>query len=190
MSDTLAAFIQGIHPLPPALLEQVAGSFRRLLYPKHHLLLRPGRICTSLYFMEQGCVRYFYTDETGKETNVWFSFERELIADALSFTRQSASEESIQLLEDSELYAIDYADVQRLLRTQHAFAMWYIRMLEQHYIPQIEDRVTDLQFLNARQRYEKLLYLFPDITNRVSLGHIASFLNITQETLSRIRAVR
>jgi CRP-like cAMP-binding protein len=190
MSDTLASFIQSIHPLPAALLQQVKGSFRQLRYPKYHLLLRPGRICTALYFTERGAARYFYTDETGKETNVWFSFEGELIADALSFTRQLPSEEGIQLLEDGELYAIDYTDIQRLLREQHAFALWYIRMLEQHYIPQIEDRVTDLQFLNARQRYEKLLHRFPDITNRISLGHIASFLNITQETLSRIRAAR
>jgi CRP-like cAMP-binding protein len=60
--------------------------------------------------------------------------------------------------------------------------------VELHYIAQIEDRLTDLQFLDAKQRYQKLLSLYPDITNRISLGNIASYLNITQETLSRIRS--
>jgi CRP-like cAMP-binding protein len=63
-------------------------------------------------------------------------------------------------------------------------------MVELHYISQIEDRISDLQFLDAKQRYSKLLEQHPDITNRVSLGHIASYLNITQETLSRIRSAK
>jgi CRP-like cAMP-binding protein len=60
--------------------------------------------------------------------------------------------------------------------------------VELYYISQIEDRIADLQFLDAKERYQKLLNLCPDITNRISLGNIASYLNITQETLSRIRA--
>ncbi|NBO61806.1 MAG: Crp/Fnr family transcriptional regulator, partial [Flavobacteriia bacterium] len=58
---------------------------------------------------------------------------------------------------------------------------------ENFYVHQIEDRISDLQFLSATQRYEKLLAQYPSISQRISLGHIASYLNITQETLSRIR---
>jgi hypothetical protein len=61
-------------------------------------------------------------------------------------------------------------------------------LVEQHYVAQIEDRIADLQFLNAKQRYQKLLNLYPEITHRISLGNISSYLYITQETLSRIRA--
>ena len=75
-----------------------------------------------------------------------------------------------------------------LLIKHHSFALWYIRLVELHYVTQIEDRVSDLQLLDAKQRYQKLLLQSPDINNRVSLKHIASYLNITQETLSRIRA--
>jgi CRP-like cAMP-binding protein len=86
------------------------------------------------------------------------------------------------------LYSIEHADLQALLQKHHSFAIWYIKLVEFHYVSQIEDRVADLQFLDAKQRYQKLLNQYPDITNRVSLGNIASYLNITQETLSRIRA--
>jgi CRP-like cAMP-binding protein len=138
--------------------------------------------------MTQGAVRYFYTNDQGEETNTWFSLDTQIITDAPSLVNQTPSQESIQLMEDSELYSIEYAEIQTLLQKHHSFALWYIRLVELHYISQIEDRIADLQFLGAKERYLKLLNLYPDITNRISLGNIASYLNITQETLSRIRA--
>jgi hypothetical protein len=138
--------------------------------------------------MTQGAVRYFYTNDQGKEINTWFSLDTQIISDAPSLVNQTVSEESIQLIEDSEMYSIEYAALQTLLQKHHSFALWYIKLVELHYVSQIEDRISDLQFLDAKQRYQKLLSLYPDITNRVSLGNIASYLNITQETLSRIRS--
>jgi CRP-like cAMP-binding protein len=138
--------------------------------------------------MTKGAVRYYYTNEQGKEMNTWFSMDRQVIADTSSLVKKEPSEESIQLLEDSEMYAIEYTSLQTLIHKHHAFSLWYIKLVELYYIAQIEDRLTDLQFLDAKQRYQKLLSLYPNITNRISLGNIASFLNITKETLSRIRA--
>lgn len=184
----LKSFIQKIHPLPPQLLEELAACFQFYEFPKNYYLLKQGRTCHQLWFLVKGAVRYFYTDEEGKEINVWFSFEPDIIADTPSLIQQTPALESIQLLEDSSIYAIDYVVLQRLLQQHHALALWYIKLFETYYVPQMEDRVSDLQFLNARQRYEKLLGQFPNITNRISLGHIASYLNISQETLSRIRS--
>ncbi len=169
-------------------MEDVLLQLQHLEYPKKYFLLKQNRICNYLWFLTKGAVRYFYTTEDGKELNVWFSFEGDIISDAPSFANQSPAFESIQLLEDSELYALPYDSLQSLLAKHHAFALWYIKLIEKHYVSQIEDRLGDLQFLNASERYHKLLVKFPNITNRVSLGHIASYLNITQETLSRIRA--
>jgi CRP-like cAMP-binding protein len=138
--------------------------------------------------MTKGAARYFYTNDQGKEINTWFSLDTQIISDAPSLVNQTVSEESIQLIEDSEMYSIEYAALQTLLQKHHSFALWYIKLVELHYVSQIEDRISDLQFLDAKQRYQKLLSLYPDITNRVSLGNIASYLNITQETLSRIRS--
>jgi CRP-like cAMP-binding protein len=120
--------------------------------------------------------------------NTWFSLDTQIVTDTTSFVKQEPAHESIQLMEDSELYSITYASLQTLLQKHHSFALWYIKLVEVHYVSQIEDRIADLQFLDAKQRYQKILTQQPDITNRVSLGNIASYLNITQETLSRIRA--
>jgi CRP/FNR family transcriptional regulator, anaerobic regulatory protein len=188
MKKDIAFFINTIYPLPATVMEDVLGHLQYLEYPKNYFLLKEGRTCRCLWFLMKGAVRYFYVHEDGKEHNVWFSFDNDIVADASSLVSQKASEENIQLLEDSELYAIEYIDLQNLLQKHHSFALWYIKLIEKYYIAQIEDRVADLQFLSAKQRYEKLLTQFPNISNRINLGYIASYLNITQETLSRIRA--
>jgi CRP-like cAMP-binding protein len=188
MKVSLEDIIQSIYLLPEQVLDDVLEHFQHLEYPKNHILLKPGKPCKHIWFMTKGAVRYYYTNEQGKEMNTWFSIDRQVIADTTSLVKKEPSEESIQLLEDSEMYSIEYTSLQTLIQKHHAFSLWYIKLVELHYIAQIEDRLADLQFLDAKQRYKKLLSLYPDITNRISLGNIASFLNITQETLSRIRA--
>ena len=188
MDTKITTFINSINPLPNDILEDVISHFQHLEYPKNYFLLKQGRPCKYLWFLVKGSVRYFYLDDDGKENNVWFSLDVDVVTDAPSFSSQKPSNENIQLLEDSELYAIEYNHLKALLTEHHAFALWHISLIEKYYISQIEDRIGDLQFLTAKQRYEKLLAQFPSISNRVSLGHIASYLNITQETLSRIRS--
>ncbi len=187
MKTTLEDIIQTIYFLPQEVLEDVLGNFQHLEYPKNYFLLKPGKPCKQIWFMTKGAVRYFYTNDQGKEMNTWFSLDEQIITDAPSLVNQTPSQESIQLMEDSEMYSIEYPEIQALLQKHHSFALWYIKLVELHYISQIEDRIADLQFLDAKQRYQKLLNIYPNITNRISLGNIASYLNITQETLSRIR---
>ncbi len=188
MNASLLQLIQVGNPLPEPLLQEMSAHFQLMELPKGYYLHRQGRVCQHLWFMLQGAVRYFHLNEEGKEVNVWFSFDTDIISDAPSVVTQKPSLESIQLLEDSVLYALDYAQLKSMMQQHHLIALWYIQLVEHYYVAQIEERIGDLQFLNARQRYEKLLIQFPNITNRLSLGHMASYLHITPETLSRIRS--
>lgn len=188
MKPEISTFINYIHPLADEVLEDVLQHFQKLEYPKNFLLLKQGRTCDYLWFLTKGAVRYFYTSNENKDNNVWFSIDRDIVVDTPSFLHSKPSESNIQLLEDSELFAINRNSIDSLLLKHHSFALWYIKLFEKYYVNQIEDRIGELQFLTAKQRYEKLLVQFPSISQRISLGHIASYLNITQETLSRIRA--
>jgi len=188
MKITLDKILNKIFPLTKDVLDEVVLHSEHLEYPKNYILLKQGRTCKFLWFMTIGAVRYFYTNEDGKEMNTWFSLDQQIVTDVPSLVHQSESYETIQLIEDSEFFAINYDSLQMLLQKHHNFALWYIKLVELNYVSQIEERIADLQFLAAKQRYQKLLIIYPDITNRVILGHIASYLNITQETLSRIRA--
>lgn len=186
----LESIIKDIQRLPLEVMEELLPHFEYIEYPKNFQLLRQGEQCRKIWLIQKGIARYYHIDEKGRDRTVWFSFEKDFIADAPSLLEQKVSYESIELLEDSELYYIDFSKVRALLEKRHSFALWYIKILETVYIPQLEDRIADLQFLSARERYTKLQEEFPQLGNRVNLGYIASFLNITQETLSRIRAQR
>ncbi|NBR14219.1 MAG: Crp/Fnr family transcriptional regulator, partial [Crocinitomicaceae bacterium] len=122
MKVTLEEIIQSIYPLPQQVLEDVLEHFQHLEYPKNYFLLKPGKPCKYLWFMIEGAVRYFYTNEQGKEINTWFSLDTQIITDTTSFVHQEPAQESIQLIENCELCAIEYSALQTLLQKHHSFA--------------------------------------------------------------------
>ncbi|MGD1842837.1 MAG: Crp/Fnr family transcriptional regulator [Thermonemataceae bacterium] len=188
MDTDVTEFIQGVWELPKEVLEEFCKSFQLLDIPKDYFLLREGKVCKHIWVIHRGLVRHFYTDEKGKERNTWFSAEYSFTSNVISLLNQNASRESIQLLEDSIIYAIPQATITALQQKHHSFCRWYIKMLESFYFAQIDQRVDELQFLNATERYHNLLERAPTFSRRISLGNISSYLNISQETLSRIRS--
>lgn len=187
--DMLQKVLQNIFPLPAEVLQELSVYLKPMEYPKNYVLLRQGRICEHIYFLTKGVCRYFHTSAEGKETNVWFSLEGDALASLSSFTRQLPSQQSIQLMEDSEMFAIQRSDFEQMLAKFVEFRQMYSSFLEEE-IMKMEERIYELQFLPAKERYARLLEKYPSLPQRVNLGHIASYLNITQETLSRIRADR
>lgn len=187
MSASLRTFIDRIQPLPEPVMADLMAACEWMEFPKNYVLLRQGSPCDQMYFLMQGAMRYYYTDGDNHETNVWFSIDDDVVTDSSSLVKRAPAGMSIQLLEDAQMYRIRLEHVEELLLKHHAFALWHIQMIYRYHILRVEERLNELQFFTARQRYEKLIQTFPGITNRISLGHIASYLNITQETLSRIR---
>jgi CRP/FNR family transcriptional regulator, anaerobic regulatory protein len=153
--------------------------------PKNHLLLKEGKICRHLYFITQGCARSFYYKD-GKEITSWFAFETDAVTSMYSFVSQKPSFENIEILEESVLYAISFDNLQKMYLEYPEFNLIGRLFTEKYYI-ELEERVMSLQFLTAKERYQKLLAQQPMLLQRVTLGQVASYLGITQETLSRIR---
>ena len=86
------------------------------------------------------------------------------------------------------MFKISYKSIIELQNKHHSFCLWFIKMLEKCYFNQIEQRIEELQFFDAKERYKTLLEKNPSFAQRISLGNLASYLNISQETLSRIRS--
>lgn len=159
--------------------------FEELVLPKNEFLVTEGKICRHLYFLQQGALRGFY-NLNGKEITHWFAFEQDFVTSFHSFITQQPAVESIQLIEGCVLWSISkekleflldqYREVERLLRM--AYEKYYIRL---------EERFVNAQFKTAAERYQDLLAQSPHILQRASLGAVASYLGISQETLSRIR---
>lgn len=139
-----------------------------------------------MYFLETGSLRGYYNLD-GKEITHWFGFENDFITSFHSFITQQPAIESIQLLENSTLWSISKEALTGLYNQHHEIERLVRIVYEQYYI-RLEERYVNAQFKTATERYEELLQQRPHIVERVSLGHIAAYLGISQETLSRIRS--
>ncbi len=141
-----------------------------------------------LYFIKKGIVRAFVPDISGEKT-FWFGIEGEVVLSMRSYVYGKPSYENIELLEPCELYRISIPALQQMYEEDNALANWGRKLAEQELI-KVEERLISAQTKNATERYRQLMDNTPHLLQRVPLGYIASYLGITQASLSRIRAER
>lgn len=157
------------------------------LKKKAHFAIN-GKICDAIGFIVQGSVRYYHLKE-GIDITGYFSFENEFVSAYKSFLKQEPSISYIQALEDTELIAISYQEMQALLKHNLlAYKMErFGRLVAEHYICCYEDRITAFITQSPEERYLNMLRTDREILQRVPQHYIATFLGITPVSLSRIR---
>lgn len=104
-----------------------------------------------------------------------------------SYVEDQPGYETIELLEDCELYELKTENLKKMFNEDVHIANWGRKFAENELI-KTEERLISKQFKNASERYLELMKDHPELIQRVQLGHIASYLGITQVSLSRIRA--
>lgn len=171
--------------IPLNLATDVMSQMKYQEFPKHHLLHREGTICNHIYLMQQGVARTFFYKE-GRDITVHIASEGELITAIDSVISLKKSRYNVELLEDSEVQVIGYRELQLLLNNHPEYEK-YMRLILQQLYAEGADRVEEFLFYSAKERYENLIKNKPTLLQRINLGHIASYLGMTQETLSRIR---
>jgi CRP-like cAMP-binding protein len=167
-------------------IQSMGSVLEKVSLPKNSYLISEGKICNHVYFLEKGCLRGYYNLD-GKEVSHWFGFENNFVTSFYSFITKKPSIENIQLIEDCTLWAIQYDNLQKLYN-QYAEIERLGRIMYERYYVMLEERFVSNHFKEARERYENLVAHSPHILQRIPLGYIASYLGITQETLSRIRS--
>ncbi len=161
-------------------------GFEEVVLSKNEYLLTEGKTCRHLYFLQQGALRGFYNLD-GKEITYWFGFENDFVTSFHSYITGEPAVENIQLMEGSILWAISKDRLAGLFN-QYQEIERLVRIIQEKYYMQLEERFVNAQFKTATERYEHLLHQTPHILERVPLGPVASYLGISQETLSRIRS--
>lgn len=150
------------------------------------LFLDEGQTSKSMGFVEKGIVRQFYY-KNGKDLTEHFSSEDRLFICIESFLKQIPTRLMAEALEPSRVWGIPHDAFFQLVKACPEIAMLYRRMLE-HSLIESQVKADMFRFETAHDRYEKFMKLFPEPAKRAPLQHIASFLQMTPETLSRVRA--
>lgn len=178
--------IRRFWPVSDESLNKLFDRMTRLELPKRHLLTVGGKQSHHVYFIKKGFARSYCIHE-GKEVTIWFSREGDMTFAMKSLYHNEPGYEFVELLEDSILYVISIDDLNTLYTTDIDIANWS-RVAHQECLLYMDQHHNNRLFLSARQRYEIFLKEQPDVINRANLGYIASFLGITQQHLSRLRA--
>lgn len=165
--------------------DAIVASFVRKKYPKGSKLLMEGQYCKSLYFLESGTIRSFYQGD-GIEVTHWFYKEDSFLSSWYGFYTGQPGYETIETLEDVVVYEISHDKFEELLDSFKMFER-FARILAQEQVALVDSFSKGYLFLSAKEKYELILSYIPDIEQRIKLGQLASFLGISQETLSRVR---
>jgi CRP-like cAMP-binding protein len=176
-----------IYVLPETSKQVLKSHISEVKFPKGHVLFKANKVESSIYFIKKGIARaYAYSEDN--EITFWFGKEGDPIVSMQSYVNTKKGYEDVALLEDSELYELKTEKLQKLFLEDIHIANWGRKFAEFELIKS-EERLIALQFHTATDRYTALLKNHPSIIQRVQLKHIASYLGITQVSLSRIRAV-
>ncbi|MFK8268769.1 Crp/Fnr family transcriptional regulator [Capnocytophaga cynodegmi] len=165
----------------------IDNSFELKSFFKGDFPLRSGEVCESEFFVKQGCLKNYYIDFQGNEIILSFAIEHWWIGDFESFNRRTPSKMFVEALEDSEVYTISYNKKQQLLKDIPQLERAYRILLERH-LQNYQERIYSVLALSAQERYERFLEKYAKLVQCVPQYSIASFLGVTPETLSRIRA--
>lgn len=186
MFDNLLKSIREKVSLTDENIETLKPFFTPKKLRKRQYVLNAGDVCQYITFVEKGLLRSFTVDDEGNEHVVQFAIEGWWISDVGSFISGKEALYNIEALEDSELLNLTRQSMEELLDRLPVMERFF-RILMQNNIVALQRRAVAYMSLSAEEKYLKLLEVAPDIMTRASQQHIASYLSITPETLSRVR---
>lgn len=172
-------------PLTDAAWQDMQPRLVRRTYKKHQLFVAEDKVCKELAFISEGSFRLFKVMD-GVEITTFFSFEKSWISSYTSFLLKTPSYVSVQAMEDSEVWVINYDDMQYMY-AHHPMFERFGRLMAEYIFTCIDERMHSLLLKTPEERYLKTLNDNSIYFERVPQHYIASYLGVAPESLSRIR---
>jgi len=165
-------------------IQLILSKCREKKVSKGAFILRKGHVASQYFFIVSGGVRFFYGNHDQENTS-WVVFKNEFFTEISSLHPQIPSRFNIEAIEDSDLLVIDKKDMDFLY--SHV-AAWqeFGRKIWEHMAARMVDQIVSFQTLSAEDRYKQFINT-PELIQKVPVKHLASFLGITPNALSRIR---
>ena len=153
---------------------------------KGDFLVKEGAVCNKIAFIYKGLFR-IYSLKDGNEINTCFCMEPSITSSFNSFIHQIPSNDSIQALENAVVVTLSAANLDKLQKERTIWQTIRLMLTEKECL-RLSDRAESLSFESALEKYESILKHKPEIIQRVPIQHIASYIGVSRETLSRIRS--
>lgn len=187
MTDKLKIVLKMFADFDEQELDRILGCFKPKSVTKNSILLHEGNICKEFYFIYTGCIRTVFIDKNGHEKTRYVMLDNHIGTALTSFISQKPSIEFIEALDDTELLVINHSDFYRFNKEMNNWKKFYQRILEMAYSFQ-NRKIEQLVTLTAKQRYDNVLKENPILFQRLSNRALASYLDIREETLSRLKS--
>lgn len=185
MSPLIQHFSQYIS-LDETLEHEIVSRVKEKSFKKGELMLDASKVCTNSYFIRQGLARLYFIKD-GKEISEYFCAEGEWVNSPRSFRERKTDIYYIDAIENTEVFTLYVNDLVYLF--DHFPKMErYARLSMGTTFGHFLERITSMRFTTAKEKYDHFCQTYHDIFHRIPLGMVASYLGITQETLSRIRS--
>ena len=185
-SPKLVQFFKNSNLVSPKAAEEIANKFAPKEIKKNNFLLKEGRVCDEYFFLENGFIRAFANDIEGNEVTTNFYPSGQVVFEVSSFFNRTVSKENFQAIVDCEGWYITYEQLNNLFHSMHDFRDFGRSILVKGF-SSLKIRMLSMITETAEQRYDTLLKTNPEIFQQAALKYIASFLGITDTSLSRIR---
>ena len=184
--EKIFLFLNSIYPLSETCRDHLVQVLKTKELKRKNFLLKAGQVSREVCFIETGLLRCYYLKD-GKEVSRWFMHEGDVIFSISSFYDQVPSFEYIQALEDCVLHFISWVELEHIYKTFWEFN-FVGRELTKKYHKLWDRQLYYIQMQSAEERYRWLLNEHPELPLRVPAKHIASWLDITEVTLSKIKS--
>ena len=156
-------------------------------YKKGRVLIKQNQLVNKIFFVLDGCLRSFVYDRNGKEHTLRFAVKNWWISDFIAIYFQEKSSQIVECIKDSRLVEFDVQNLDKFMLLYPEFGDFHRRNMERH-IASLHSRILNQLQLSSREQYELFVEQHPDIEKHAMNYHIASYLGITQQSLSRIRS--
>lgn len=182
----LIQYLENTGIISHAIAADIADKFQHKTVAKNQLQLAEGKICDEYLFLESGFMRGFAHDTEGNEVTTSFYAPGQMVFEVSSFFTRIRSKENIQALTDCEGWYISFAELNGLFHSLPAFRAFGRSVLVKGFAG-LKTRMLAMITETAEERYTTLLKINPEVFRHAPLKHIASYLGITDTSLSRIR---
>jgi CRP-like cAMP-binding protein len=185
-NSSLFRHLRHVYKLSDKECARLVPLFESLEVKKNVHLFREGDIAKYVYFIEKGCLRQYYINNNGEERTIYFKVEDEWAGELVSFLDNAPTELNLQALEDSKLQIINQKNWIYAVTQIRSFTMGFIRA-QQDTNYMLKKRLAEATVETPEEKYLRFIKEEPLLLQRIPLYHIASYLAMTPETLSRIR---